>query len=254
MSVPPRAPPMPTVLSIAGSDSCGGAGIQADLKTFSALGADGATVLTAVTAQNSAGVRAIQIMSADMVAAQLDAVFDELDIRAVKLGMLAATATVLAVADGLNRRRPPHVVLDPVMTATSGALLLSEDAVASMRSHLLPLVDCLTPNLAEAAVLLGVPCATDEAQMAAQGRALLALGPRAVLMKGGHAPLAEAVDLLVTPAGTQRFAARWVETGRLHGTGCILSAAIAAWLARGAALADAVAQAKAHLTATLACR
>jgi hydroxymethylpyrimidine/phosphomethylpyrimidine kinase len=245
---------MPTVLSIAGSDSCGGAGIQADLKTFSALGVDGATVLTAVTAQNSAGVRAIQIMSADMVAAQLDAVFDELDIRAVKLGMLAATATVLTVADCLHRRRPPHVVLDPVMIATSGTRLLSEDAVAAMRSRLLPLVDCLTPNLAEAAVLLGVPCATDEVQMAAQGRALLALGPRAVLMKGGHAPLTEAVDLLVTSEGRQRFAARWVETGRLHGTGCILSAAIAAWLARGTALADAVMQANAHLTVTLADR
>ena len=243
--------PLPVALSIAGSDSSGGAGIQADLRTFGALGVHGATVLTAVTAQNARTIHAVHVIPVGIVAAQLQAVFEALDIRAVKLGMLAQAATIETVAAGLNRHRPAFIVLDPVMIATSGARLLAEDAVACLVSRLLPLVDCLTPNLAEAAALLGMSLATSEAAMAAQGRALLDLGPRAVLMKGGHAPLAEAVDLLVTPQGTQRFAAPWVESGNLHGTGCTLSAAIAAAVARGAGLADAVARAKAYLTQSL---
>ena len=256
MSAPHRAAeagqhPLPVALSIAGSDSSGGAGIQADLRTFGALGVHGATVLTAVTAQNARTIQAVHVIPVGIVAAQLQAVFEALDIRAVKLGMLAQAATIETVAASLNRHRPAFIVLDPVMIATSGVRLLAEDAVACLVSRLLPLVDCLTPNLAEAAALLGTSLATSEAAMAAQGRALLDLGPRAVLMKGGHAPLAEAVDLLVTPQGTQRFAAPWVESGNLHGTGCTLSAAIAAAVARGAGLADAAARAKAYLTQSL---
>ncbi len=252
MSTPHRgSAPAPVALSIAGSDSSGGAGIQADLKTFAALGVYGATVLTAVTAQNATGIRAIHVIPPDIVSAQLEAVFDELNIRAIKLGMLAQAATVDVVADSLNRRRPYFVVLDPVMIATSGARLLTDDGIASLVSRLLPLVDCLTPNLAEAAALLGTSLAMSEAAMAEQGRALLDLGPRAVLMKGGHAPLPEAIDILVTHEGTQRFATPWVETPHLHGTGCKLSAAVAASVAQGASLADAVARAKACLTAAI---
>jgi hydroxymethylpyrimidine/phosphomethylpyrimidine kinase len=249
------ASPQPRgVLSVAGSDSCGGAGIQADLKTFAAFGVDGATVVTAVTAQNAAGIRAIQVMSAAMVRAQLDAVFEEMDVRAVKLGMLADADIVGTVVESMARRRPPFVVLDPVLLASSGRRLLDGGALDLLRSHLLPQVDCLTPNLSEAATLLDAPCARNELEMVAQGRALLALGPRAVLMKGGHAALPEAVDLLVTARGTRRFAAPWVITTALHGTGCVLSAAIAACTAKDYPLADAVDRAKVHLGAVLASR
>jgi hydroxymethylpyrimidine/phosphomethylpyrimidine kinase len=242
---------MTQVLSIAGSDSCGGAGLQADLKTFAAFGVDGATVVTAVTAQNTAGVRAIQTMSAAMVQAQMDAVFEGMAIDAVKLGMLANADIVATVAQQLERRRPPFVVLDPVLLATSGAPLLEAEAVELLRTRLLPLADCLTPNLAEAAALLDAPRATDEAEMARQGRALLSLGPRSVLMKGGHAALPEAVDLLVTARGIQRFAAPWVATTRLHGTGCMLAAGIAAGLAKACPLHEAVDRARQHLRQVL---
>lgn len=245
------SPPTGSVLSIAGSDSCGGAGIQADLKTFAAFDVDGATVVTAVTAQNPSGIRAVQAMSTTMVQAQLDMVFEALDIRAVKLGMLANADIVGVVAECMARWRPPFVVLDPVLRATSGSRLLDVDAMALLHTHLLPQVDCLTPNLPEAAALLDAPCADNEEDMAAQGRALLALGPRTVLMKGGHSALPEAVDLLITAEGTQRFAAPWVTTNRLHGTGCMLSAGIAAGVARGHPLAGAVACAKAHLASVL---
>ncbi len=247
MNTPIQPSPRPSVLSIAGSDSCGGAGLQADLKTFTALGVDGATVVTAVTAQNSRGVRAVQVMSTGMVSAQLDAVFDELDIRAVKLGMLADAGIVATVADHLGRRRPAFVLVDPVMIASSGARLLSEAAVACLRTRLLPLADCLTPNLHEAAILLGTACAASEAQMIEQGHALLALGPRAVVMKGGHATLDEAIDILVTPTATRRYAAPWIATEKLHGTGCTLGSAITALVARGIALESAVARAKGHV-------
>lgn len=246
--------PPPGVLSVAGSDSCGGAGIQADLKTFTAFGVDGATVVTAVTAQNAAGIRAIEMMSAAMVQAQLDAVFDAMTIDAVKLGMLGHAGIVATVTEQLKRRRPAFVVLDPVLIATSGARLLASAALDRLRTDLLPLVDCLTPNLAEAAALLDTPCARDEGDMAEQGRALLALGPRAVLMKGGHAALPEAVDLLVTARATQRFAATWISTNQLHGTGCLLSAGITACVARGRPLDEAVHHAKIHVGAVLTSR
>ena len=237
----------PLALSIAGSDSCGGAGIQADLAAFAALGVRGATAITAVTAQNRSGVRAVQVLPATLVREQVDAVFEEEPVRAVKLGMLAEASIIEAVAASLRQHRAPAVVIDPVMIASSGARLLRADAVAALRRELLPLADCLTPNLDEAAALLEAPRAQDEAQMLAQGRALLALGPRAVLMKGGHAPLAEAVDLLVQPQSVQRFAAPWVVGADGHGSGCTLSAAVAAGLALGDALEVAVGAAKRHL-------
>jgi len=237
----------PLALSIAGSDSCGGAGIQADLAAFAALGVRGATAITAVTAQNRSGVRAVQVLPATLVREQVDAVFEEEPVRAVKLGMLAEASIIEAVAASLRQHRAPAVVIDPVMIASSGARLLRADAVAALRRELLPLADCLTPNLDEAAALLEAPRAQDEAQMLAQGRELLALGPRAVLMKGGHAPLTEAVDLLVQPQSVQRFAAPWIIGADGHGSGCTLSAAVAAGLALGDALEVAVGAAKRHL-------
>lgn len=242
---------VPFALSIAGSDCSGGAGIQADLKTFTALGVHGATVITAITAQNTHGVSAVFPVAREAVEAQLQAVLEDLDVRAVKIGMLPAPDGVAAMAAALNRRRPPFVVTDPVMIASSGARLMSPDAAAALRRLILPLTDCLTPNAHEAAALLDAPAALTEAEMAAQGRALLDLGPGAVLMKGGHVPLPEAVDLLVTRGGVLRFAAERVATANSHGTGCTLSAAIAAFAVRGALPADAVSQAKSYLTAAL---
>lgn len=244
----------PLALTIAGSDSCGGAGIQADLAAFAALGARGASAITAVTAQNRSGVRALQVLPVSLVRDQIDAVFEEGEVAAVKLGMLAEAEIIAAVAAGLRRHRAGALVVDPVMIASSGARLLRADAVAALHRELLPLADCLTPNLDEAAALLGAPLARDEAQMLEQGRALLALGPRAVLMKGGHAPLPQAVDLLVQAQSVQRYAAPWIEHADTHGTGCALSAALAAGLAQGLPLNAAMAQAKDYLSARLAAR
>lgn len=244
------APPM--ALTIAGSDSSGGAGIQADLKTFAALGVYGASVLTALTAQNTCGVRAVHTPPADFVTAQIGAVLDDLAIGAVKTGMLANAAIVMAVAAALARRPDLPVVVDPVMVATSGDSLLEPDAVAAMTGCLIPRAMLITPNLPEAAALLGARIAGDEAEAEAQARALLALGCRAVLVKGGHRAGREAVDLLATAdGGIERIAAPWVETGNTHGTGCTLSAAITALLACGATLGEAVREAKRYLTAAL---
>lgn len=237
----------PVVLSIAGSDSSGGAGIQADLAACFALDVHGATAITAITAQNRRGVQAVQVLPASMVRVQIDAVFDDGAVHAVKLGMLAEAPIIAAVVDALHTHQSKHVVIDPVMIATSGARLLQADAVTVLRTQLLPLADCLTPNLDEAAALLDAPLAQDEVQMVEQGRALLALGARAALMKGGHAPLPQAVDLLVQADSVQRHAAPWVQGADTHGSGCTLSAAIAAGLAKGLPLEGAVAQAKQHL-------
>ncbi|WP_256646098.1 bifunctional hydroxymethylpyrimidine kinase/phosphomethylpyrimidine kinase [Thermomonas paludicola] len=234
-------------LSIAGSDSSGGAGIQADLAAFNAAGVHGATAITAVTAQNYAGVRAVQLMPPALVRMQIEAAFDERAVHAVKLGMLGNAGIVETVAATLRQHRPRWLVIDPVMIASSGARLLDADAIGSVRRRLLPLADCLVPNLDEAAVLLDMPRACSETEMLAQGRALLALGARAVLMKGGHAPLPEAVDLLVTTEGSRRYAAPWIKDIDTHGTGCTLSAAITAGLARGLALVEAIDAAKRHL-------
>jgi len=238
-------------LSIAGSDSSGGAGIEADLKTFSALGVYGACVVTALTAQNTKGVSAIQAVAADLVAAQLDAVFSDLDIGAVKIGMLANAAVVEAVAAGLPRHNACNVVLDPIMAASSGAELLRADAIEALRL-LVRQARVFTPNLFEAAALLEVPMAKDEEEMQAQARELLTLGADAVLIKGGHGGGVESVDLLVDGDGATRLAAPRIATRNTHGTGCTLASAIAAGLAKGLLLSDAVAEAKAYVTAAIA--
>lgn len=242
----------PIAVTIAGSDSGGGAGIQADLKTFSALGVYGASVIAALTAQNTRGVSAIHDVPPSFITAQIDAVFSDLDVSAVKIGMLSQPAAIRAVADGLEKYRQEKVVLDPVMVAASGDRLLAPDAIETLRSVLIPRALVLTPNLPEAAALLETTIAETEAQMQEQGEKLLALGARAVLVKGGHGSGPESVDLLVTPDAVARLAAGRIETRNTHGTGCTLSSAIAAGLAKGLDLAEAVREAKAYLTAAIA--
>jgi hydroxymethylpyrimidine/phosphomethylpyrimidine kinase len=237
----------PVGLTIAGSDSGAGAGVQADLKTFAALGVYGASALTAVTAQNTRGVRAVFNLPAEIVTAQIDAIFDDFNVAAVKIGMLSNLEIVEAVADALLRFSPRFVVLDPVMIASSGGAPIAPAAVSAMKTRLFPLVDCLTPNLSEAAALLGGDVAQDEAGMIEQGLALLKSGPRAVLMKGGHLESADAVDILVTRAGVRRYAGARIASRNLHGTGCTLSAAVAARIVMGWRLEEAVAGAKAFV-------
>lgn len=239
-------------VTIAGSDSSGGAGIQADLKTFSALGVYGASVIAALTAQNTQGVSAIHDVPPDFITAQIDAVFSDLAVDAVKVGMLSTPAAIEAVAEGLDRHGQANVVLDPVMVAATGARLLVPEAVETLKRRLFPRARLITPNLPEAAALLDAEVATSEAEMRAQANRLLALGAQAVLIKGGHGSGAESVDLLVTPAGVARFAASRIATENTHGSGCTLSAAIAAGLAKGAALADAVGAAKDFISRAIA--
>jgi hydroxymethylpyrimidine/phosphomethylpyrimidine kinase len=239
-------------VTIAGSDSGGGAGIQADLKTFSALGVYGASVITAITAQNTTRVSAIHDVPPAMIAAQIDAIFSDLAVAAVKIGMLSVPLAVGAVAAGLDRWRAENVVLDPVMVATSGDRLLAPEAVHALTRDLFPRALLVTPNLHEAAALTGAPLATNEDEMRAQAHALLGLGANAVLIKGGHARSPDATDLLVTRDAVARFTAEKIDTKNTHGTGCTLSAAIAASLAKGASLAEAVADAKAYVTAAIA--
>jgi hydroxymethylpyrimidine/phosphomethylpyrimidine kinase len=237
----------PIALTIAGSDSSGGAGIQADLKTFSAFGVYGTSVVTALTAQNTRGVQGVEAVSAGFVAAQLDSVLSDLDVRAIKTGMLADASIVETVARKLRALPRLDLVVDPVMVATGGGVLLQPDAIGAVRSALAPLAALVTPNLEEAAVLLGTARAESEAHMREQAHALLALGCRAVLVKGGHGAGAEAVDVLADAAGCETFASPRIETPHTHGTGCTLSAAIAALLAQGVPLADAVRRAKAFV-------
>jgi len=238
-------------LTIAGTDPSGGAGIQADLKAFSALGAYGTSVITALVAQNTRGVQSVYRIEPAFVAAQLDSVLDDVRIDAAKIGMLAETSIVEVVAEKLKRASLPFVVLDTVMIAKSGDALLSPDAVASIRERLLPQVSLITPNLPEAAALLGCHMAQDEATMLQQGDALLELGCEAVLMKGGHLSDAESPDWLITRASRQRFTAPRVNTRHTHGTGCTLSAALAALRPRHADWAGTVAEAKAWLQQAL---
>ncbi|WP_284180260.1 bifunctional hydroxymethylpyrimidine kinase/phosphomethylpyrimidine kinase [Rhabdaerophilum sp. SD176] len=239
-------------LTIAGSDSGGGAGIQADLKTFSALGVYGASVITALTAQNTLGVQGILDIPPDFVRQQITSVLEDIPVNAVKIGMLSVPATIEAVADSLAGTFAGPVVIDPVMVAASGDPLLTDAAIATLIARLLPRADLLTPNLHEAARLLGQPMAETVAAMEEQGRALLALGPRAVLMKGGHGTGAEAVDVLVTPGGLRHVSAPRIPSRNSHGTGCTLSSAIAAELAKGHVLEEAVATAKAYVHAAIA--
>jgi hydroxymethylpyrimidine/phosphomethylpyrimidine kinase len=238
-------------LTIAGSDSGGGAGIQADLKTFSALGVYGASVITALTAQNTLGVQGIHDVPAAFVRAQMHSVFSDLKVNAVKIGMLSVPETIIAVAEGLAAFEGP-VVLDPVMVAASGDPLLSDNAVATLISRLLPRANLLTPNLPEAARLLGTAVATEEAAMLEQAQALRALGPKAVLVKGGHGEGPEAVDLLVTEETILRLATPRIPSRNSHGTGCTLSSAITAGLAKGLPLEGAVRAAKTYIQAAIA--
>ena len=243
---------IPNVLTIAGSDSGGGAGIQADLKTFSALGVYGASVVTALTAQNTHGVRAVHAPDAAFVAAQLDAVFEDIRIDAVKIGMLANADIVRAVAAALRRYRPTHVVLDTVMLSKNGHALLAPEAVVALREELLPLAGLVTPNLDEAAALIGVDGpAADEAAMCRHGEALCALGARAVLIKGGHLGGAQSPDWLIDDAGSHRLGGARIAVKHTHGTGCTLSAAIAALIAQRGDWLGAVTDAKAYLVDAL---
>lgn len=237
-------------LTIAGSDSGGGAGIQADLKTFSALGVYGASVITAVTAQNTRAVTAVAAMSPAMVAAQIETVFADLAVRAVKIGMLANPAVISAVAASLRGRGVP-IVLDPVMVAKSGDPLLEAEAVSALVLELLPLATVLTPNLPEAGRLLELPAAETPEEMRAQGEALRALGPQWALMKGGHGRGDICTDLLIGPQ-PRSLSAPKSKTRNTHGTGCTLSSAIAAGLARGLSVPEAVAQAHAYLQGAIA--
>ncbi|WP_114283913.1 bifunctional hydroxymethylpyrimidine kinase/phosphomethylpyrimidine kinase [Candidatus Halocynthiibacter alkanivorans] len=235
MKIPirPHSPPPPIALTIAGSDSSGGAGIQADLKTFSAMGVYGASVVTAVTVQNSLGVTDVHEVPADMVAAQIKAVLCDLDVAAIKIGMLFSVEIVEAVVGALNGCDIP-IVLDPVMIATSGRVLLHPAAVEAMVAQLFPLAGLVTPNLPEAARLLGQLPAQTIQQMKLQAHALLALGPAAVLLKGGHAEGAVSRDLFCPLLGDfEILEAPRQATKNTHGTGCTLSAAIAAGLAHG---------------------
>ena len=239
-------------VTIAGSDSGGGAGIQADLKTFSALGVYGASIITALTAQNTMGVSAIHDAPADFVTAQIDAVFSDLNVNAVKIGMLSRTDIIHAVADGLDRWKPAFTVLDTVMVATSGDRLIRDDAVDAIVTRLFPRAQLITPNLAEAATLLNDTMAQTIETMERQGKALIGRGAHAVLMKGGHGTGDESIDILVTEHHIEHFKASRIATRNTHGTGCTLSSAIAAELAKGHSLSDSIRTAKAYVTAALA--
>ena len=243
---------VPIGLTIAGSDSGGGAGIQADLKTFSALGVYGASVITAVTAQNTQAVTAVHEIPNNIIAAQIDAVFDDLHMGAVKVGMLATSKIIHTVVASLKDKKVP-LVLDPVMIAKSGDALLQAEAIETLRRFLLPLATLLTPNLPEAAILLGTNDATNVEQMEEQGRALLAMGPKAVLIKGGHARGPDCTDLLIMANGPLlELQAPRIDTKNTHGTGCTLSAAIAAGLAKNLSLSDATFEAHKYLKGAIA--
>jgi hydroxymethylpyrimidine/phosphomethylpyrimidine kinase len=250
MDTSERSQVRPTILTIAGSDSCGGAGIQADLKSIAANGGYGASVVTAVTAQNTRGVTGVEEISPGMIEAQIDAVFDDLEIAAVKTGMLASARTLEVVAARLRARRPRWIVCDPVMVSRSGARLLAEDALDALVRELLPLADLVTPNADETAVLAGTrPRNRDEAVEA--GGRIVARGARAVLVKGGHLDDDPATDVLVTVEGSRVFTSTWIDTPHTHGTGCTYSAAIATHLGRGLDLESAIEVSKRFLTCAI---
>jgi hydroxymethylpyrimidine/phosphomethylpyrimidine kinase len=242
----------PIAVTIAGSDSGGGAGIQADLKTFSALGVYGASVIAALTAQNTKGVTGIHDVPPDFITAQIDAVFSDLDVRAVKIGMLSQPAVIEAVAAGLDRWKAKNIVLDPVMVATSGDRLLNPDAIDVLKRVLIPRALVITPNLPEAAALLDEPLARNEDEMLAQAGRLRDRGAQAVLIKGGHGEGADSVDMLVLASSFTRLATPRVDTKNTHGTGCTLSSAIAAGLAKGLDLVAAAREAKVYVSEAIA--
>lgn len=238
-------------LTIAGSDSGGGAGIQADLKTFQRFGVFGASALTLVTAQNTIGVQAIELLPAAFVAQQIAAVAEDFEVRAAKTGALGSPEIIEAVVGALEKHTPPALVVDPVMVSKHGDPLLAPDAAAVLKKLLIPMAFLVTPNLHEAAALLGRPVET-EADMRDAARAICDLGAGAALVKGGHLAGGEAVDLFFDGSGFTRFAASRVDTPHTHGTGCTYSAAIVALLARGETIRDAVREAKAFITRAIA--
>lgn len=242
----------PRVLSIAGSDSGGGAGIQADLKTFCALGCFGMTAITALTAQNTTGVRAIHTVPTHMLRDQIDAVLEDIGVHAVKIGMLPASESVRTVADAIDRHSLRNVVFDPVMAATSGTALMDQSAEALMVRELFPRVAVITPNLDEAARLVGRPLRSAQ-DMEDAARELITQGARAVLLKGGHLAGSTVIDILITANGeTVQMEAPRIHSPNKHGTGCTLSSAIAAHLALGATLVEAVQKARNYVRDALA--
>lgn len=243
---------IPNVLSIAGSDPSGGAGIQADIKAISANGAFAMAAITALTAQNSQGVTGIHLVPPAFVQDQITATFTDIRVDAIKIGMIANAGIADAVAQALQGNADIPIVLDPVMIAKGGAALLQPDAVNTLRDVLLPLATVLTPNLPEAAHLLNTGTATTRGEMVTQGSALCALGARAVLMKGGHLEGADSPDCLVTPDTVTWFEAPRTLTANTHGTGCTLSSALAAHLAKGHSVADATAAAKSYVAQAIA--
>ena len=238
-------------LTVAGSDSSGGAGIQADIKTFSALGVYGASVITALTAQNTRGVDEVMAVPPEFVLAQMRSVACDLPVGAIKIGMLATGEIIEAVATGLDDFPDVPIVLDPVMVATSGDLLLDEDAVGLLREKLVPRATLVTPNLAEGAALLGEPMESREQMLEGRAERLLALGPDAVLLTGGESMAETALDIFAGGDGIQRIEAPRHDTANTHGTGCTLSAAVAAELAKGESLERAVKLAKMYVTAAI---
>ncbi len=239
------------VLIIAGSDSGGGAGIQADIKAVTAMNGFAMTAITALTAQNSVGVHGVHMVPGAFIAQQIKVVLDDLGADAIKTGMLGDAATVALVGDMLRKYAPKmKLVVDPVMVAKGGASLLTDDAVAQLRRLLLPMATLLTPNLPEASLLTGIDI-VDEAGMHRAAAALLTMGPDAVLLKGGHLPGDELIDLLVTDEATVAFRSARIHTAHTHGTGCTLASAAAAGLAQGMALVDAVSRARAYVQAAI---
>lgn len=245
-------PQTPIVLTIAGSDSGGGAGIQADIKAISATGSYACSVITAITAQNTCGVHAIHPIPIDHVQAQLDAVLSDLNIVAVKVGMLADAEIIRVVAQSLAAYQPKFLVVDPVMVATSGDSLLHASAVGALKKELLPLADMITPNLPEAAALTGRATPISEEEMGAMIDALRALGAKTVLLKGGHLEGESSNDLLIERSGSELIRAKRVATHNTHGTGCTLSSAIASYLAQGYRLHKAVHLAKQYISQAIA--
>ncbi|MEX0336142.1 bifunctional hydroxymethylpyrimidine kinase/phosphomethylpyrimidine kinase [Vibrio tubiashii] len=243
----------PIVLTIAGSDSGGGAGIQADIKAISATGSYACSVITAITSQNTQGVSAIHPIPLEHIASQLDAVFTDLNVVAVKVGMLADAEIIKVVAAKIRQYQPKHLVVDPVMVATSGDLLLEQSAISTLKQELLPLADLITPNLPEGAALIGGEVPQDEEQMGAMIESLRALGAKAVLLKGGHLEKDQnSNDLLIEQESSELLSAKRVATKNTHGTGCTLSSAIASYLAQGNRLHKAVYLGKQYISQAIA--
>lgn len=241
---------MKTALTIAGSDSSGGAGIQADLKTFQAHGVYGMTAITAVTVQNTQKVYDVQEMTPEIVRGQIRCLFDDIEIHAVKIGMVASIPLIQAIAGALTELSPPPIVLDPVMISKSGYHLLRRDAREALVAHLFPLAEVVTPNIFEAEALSGAPI-RNVPEMKAAARRILELGAKKVVVKGGHLGEARATDVLYDGREFRTLESHWVETKNTHGTGCTFSSAVAANLALGREFFDAVTRAKAYITGAI---